>query len=188
MDEVVLARHGESETSARGIVGGDAPLSAAGRAQARALGERLRDVELDVCLVSAARRAVETAELALAGRAVPLELVPELGEIRFGAFAGRPLEEYREWVASRAPTEAPSGGESRVDTLRRFARAFRDVLARPERRLLVVAHGLTLRALLDERPQPVVAGAPYGAEVTLTRAELEHSVERVERWCESPAW
>ena len=28
MDEVVLARHGESETAAEGTVGGDAPLTA----------------------------------------------------------------------------------------------------------------------------------------------------------------
>jgi hypothetical protein len=29
MDDVVLARHGESETAARGVGGGDAPLTAA---------------------------------------------------------------------------------------------------------------------------------------------------------------
>jgi len=182
MDEVVLARHGESETSARGVVGGDEPLTARGREQARALGVELASLALDACLASPAVRARETAGLALAGREVPVELVPELGDIRFGAFEGRPLAEYRDWVAAHPPTEAPPGGESRVETLRRFASAFREILARPERVVLIVAHGLTIRAVLDERPRPIVADAPYGHAVQMSRAELEQAVQRLERW------
>jgi broad specificity phosphatase PhoE len=180
MDELVLARHGESESSARGVVGGDEPLTELGREQARSLGARLAQVPLGLCLTSAAVRARETAELALAGREVPVEVVPELGDIRFGAFEGRPLAEYRDWVAAHAPTEAPPGGESRVETLSRFAAAFRSILARPERVVLVVAHGLTIRAVLDDRPQPVVAGAPYGHSERLTRTSLEQAVRRLE--------
>jgi hypothetical protein len=91
-------------------------------------------------------------------------------------------------VAAHPPTAAPPGGESRVETLRRFAAAFGSILARPERYVLVVAHGLTIRAVLDARPQPVVAGAPYGHVERLTHAALEEAVRRLERWCESPAW
>ena len=39
MDDAVLARHAESEASARGVVGGDTPLTGRGRTQARALAE-----------------------------------------------------------------------------------------------------------------------------------------------------
>jgi broad specificity phosphatase PhoE len=188
MDELALARHGESETSARGLVGGDRPLTELGRAQARALGAELASFPAEICLTSAARRARETAELALAGRRVRLEIVPELGDVGFGSFDGRPLADYRNWVAAHTPTEAPPGGESRVETLWRFASAFRSILARPERYLLVVAHGLTVRAALDPSPQPIVAGAPYGRAERLTQAELEQAVRRLERWCESPTW
>jgi broad specificity phosphatase PhoE len=188
MDEVVLARHGESEASAAGLVGGDSPLTEAGRAQARVLGTTLASFPADVCLTSRARRARETAEIALAGREIGIESLAELGDVRFGAFDGKPLEDYREWVAGHVPTDAPPGGESRVQTLRRFARAFRSVLARSERHVVVVAHGLTIRAVLDDRPQPVVAGAPYGAAVRLTHAQLHAAVERLEHWCESPSW
>ena len=184
----MLARHGETETSARRIVGGDAPLTEAGQAQARALGAALVSFPADVCLVSAARRARETAELALAGRHVPIETVAELGDIGFGAWEGRPLEEYRAWVASHPPDEAPDGGESRVETLRRFVRAFRAVLRRPESHVLVVAHGLLLRAATDERPQPEVTGVAYGSHVRLTRPELEAAVARLDAWCEAPSW
>ena len=188
MDEVLLARHGESEASAAGVVGGDSPLTAAGRSQATLLGAQSASFPVDVCLASRALRARETAEIALAGRSVRIEVLDELGDVRFGAFDGRPLAEYREWVEAHPPADAAPGGESRAETLRRFARAFRAVLARPERHVLVVAHGLTIRAVLDERPRPVVAGAPYGASVQLTRGELQAAVERLERWCEDPSW
>jgi len=188
MDEVVLARHGETETSVRGVVGGDAPLTETGRAQARTLGAALADLPLEVCLTSEARRARETADLALAGRDVAREVLADLNDMAFGSFVGEPLESYRAWIASHPPTEAPPGGESRVETLRRFARAFRVLLARPERVLLVVGHGLALRSVLDERPQPEVTGVPYGSSIRVSHTELARAVERLDAWCEAPAW
>jgi len=188
MDDVVFARHGESETAARHVVGGDAPLTSAGQEQALELGRALAARPLDVCLTSAAIRAKETAALALTGRDVPCEIVDELGDIDFGVFTGGALEEYRTWIASHRPDEAPPVGESRVATLQRFVRAYRAVLARPEPHVLVVAHGLTLSALTDERPRPVVAGVAYGSSLQLTRDELAARVARLEQWCEAPAW
>lgn len=188
MDDVVLARHGESESSARRIVGGDAPLTEAGREQARLLGRELASLPFDVCVTSKAQRARETALLALAGRDVPREVDGAFGDIEFGAFAGGPLDAYRDWIASHSPAEAPAGGESRVATLRRFARAYRSLLDRPEPHVLVVAHGLTLSALTDERPRPMVAGVGLGSWLRLSREELATRVARLEEWCEAPAW
>jgi broad specificity phosphatase PhoE len=188
MDEVVLARHGETETTARGVAGGDAPLTAAGYAQARALGQTLAPLPVDVCFTSPARRARETAELALAGRDVPLELLPELDDIDFGSFTGAPLAAYRAWISTHPPTEAPPGGESRVETLRRFTRAFRAILVRPERVVLVVAHGLALQAARDEQPKPEVSGVPYGSWLQLTRVEVAQAADRLEAWCAAPRW
>jgi broad specificity phosphatase PhoE len=188
MDDVVFARHGESETAARRVVGGDAPLTAAGQEQALELGRELAAFPFDVCLTSAALRARETAALALARRDVRCEIVEELGDIDFGVFTGGSLEEYRTWIASHPPDEGPPGGESRVATLQRFVRGYHAVLARPESHVLVVAHGLTLSALADERPQPTVAGVAYGSSIQLTRNELAAQVARLERWCEAPSW
>jgi broad specificity phosphatase PhoE len=188
MDELLLARHGESEASADRVVGGDSPLTPVGREQARALGAGIASFPADICLTSGALRTRETAAIALAGRDVKIEIVRDLGDVQFGDFDGQPLDEYRAWVAGHPPSEAAPGGESRVDTLRRFAHAFRMLLSRTERHVLVVAHGLTIRALLDEQPQPAVAEAPYGQAVRLTHGELQTAVERVERWCKSPSW
>jgi broad specificity phosphatase PhoE len=71
MDDVVFARHGESETAARRVVGGDAPLTGVGQDQARTLGRELAASPFDVCLTSGAVRARETAAHALDGSAVP---------------------------------------------------------------------------------------------------------------------
>jgi broad specificity phosphatase PhoE len=188
MDDVVLVRHGESETAAVGVVGGDAGLTALGRDQACEAGRALAERPFDVCFASPARRARETAALVLEDRDVPQTVLPELADIDFGEFTGRPLQEYRTWIAEHDPAEAPPAGESRVDTLRRFCRAYRSLLARTETHLLVVAHGLTLSALIDDPPRPSVAGVAYGSSLELTRAELATSVARLERWCEAPAW
>ena len=184
MDDVVFVRHGESETAASGVVGGDAPLTALGREQARALAQGV----FDICFTSPGLRARETAALALEGREVPQMVLPELADIEFGDFAGGPLSEYRAWIAAHHPAAAPPGGESRVATLTRFCRAYRTLLERAERHLLVVAHGLTLSALTDDPPRPSVAGVPYGSSLELARAELAAAVARLERWCEAPAW
>jgi broad specificity phosphatase PhoE len=188
MNDVVLVRHGESETAAAGLVGGDGGLTALGREQALEAGRVLAGRPFDLCLTSPARRAQETADRVLEGRNVAQVVMPDLADIEFGTFSGEPLQEYRAWIASHDPAEAPPGGESRVDTLRRFCRAYRALLARAEAHLLVVAHGLTLSALTDDPPQPSVAGVPYGSGLELTRTELDTAVARLERWCEAPAW
>jgi probable phosphoglycerate mutase len=188
MDDAVFARHGESETAARRVVGGDAPLTAVGQEQARALGRELAAFPFGICITSGGLRAKETAAIALAGRGVPFEVDDRFGDIDFGVFAGSSLATYRAWIASHSPEDAPPGGESRVATLQRFVAAYRSLLDRPESHVAVFAHGLTLSALTDERPRPEVAGVPYGAWIRLDRAQLTGHVARLERWCEAPSW
>jgi len=187
MDDIAFARHGQSETSARGIVGGDAALTSRGRDEAAALGAELAALPFDVCVTSGAVRARETAAIALEGRDVPVEVMVELADIGFGCFEGEPLEAYRAWIAAHDPADAPAGGESRVATLRRYSAAYRRLLGRAEPHVLVVAQGLTLSALTDDPPRPLVAGVPYGSCLRLTRAQLEQEVARLEQWCEAPA-
>ena len=64
--KIILARHGETPWNAEGRYQGqeDIPLSPIGQAQARALGERLRDVRIDRAVASPLVRAVHTAQLA----------------------------------------------------------------------------------------------------------------------------
>jgi len=197
MDEVILARHGESELSVVGTINGDpgvaCALTATGEEQARRLGERLAGVEIDLCATSEFERAQQTADLALAGRDLPRLVLPEFNDVRFGGFEGKLLAEYRAWAAQNEPTtEAPGGGESRSGTVARYVRAYRTILDRPEEKIFVVAHGLPIRyvlnALEETDPAPLVEQVAYAEPYTLQRRELELAVERLERWAAAPAW
>jgi broad specificity phosphatase PhoE len=197
MEAVILARHGESELSVLGRTNGDpataCALTEAGREQARRLGRLLANDELGLCVVSEFQRAQETADLALEGRGVPRLVLPELNDIRFGEFEGHLLTEYRAWAHAHGPEEpAPGGGDSRAKTVRRYIRAYRTILARPEVTILVVAHGLPVRYVLDadngRNPAAAVAQVPYAEPFRLTAPELRSAVQRLDAWAAEPAW
>jgi broad specificity phosphatase PhoE len=197
MDEVILARHGESEFSVVGNVNGDPAIACAltptGEEQARRLGERLADVEIDLCVTSEFERVRQTADLALAGRDVPRLVLPELNDVRFGRFEGGTLADYRVWAAANDPTvEAPGGGESRSSTVGRYVRAYRTILERPERLVFVVTHGLPIRYVLNALehtdPAPIVEQVAYAEPHRLTSRQLEEAVDGLERWAAAPFW
>jgi broad specificity phosphatase PhoE len=197
MDEVILARHGESELSVVGTVNGDPAVACAltptGKEQARRLGERLAEIEIDLCATSEFERARETADLALAGRGIPRLVLAELNDVRFGEFEGRTLADYRTWAAENEPTaEAPGGGESRAATVARYVRAYRTILARPERTVLVIAHGLPIRyilnALEEMAPAPLVEQVAYAEPYVLDRAQFQRAADLLKRWAVRPAW
>jgi len=196
MRRVILARHGESQFSVRGVMNGDpglaGPLTEEGVEQARTLGEALRETPIDLCVVTEFERTTQTADVALEGRNVPRLVVPDLNDIHVGEFEGGLLETYRAWARDRSPVESPAGGESRAGVAERFARGFRRVLVRPEETVLVVAHGLPIRyvllALEGTEPRPLVESVDYATPYRLTRSDLEHAVERLELWVGDPVW
>jgi broad specificity phosphatase PhoE len=197
VERVVLARHGESELSLVGRTNGDPSLAVglteAGREQARELGRDLADEAIDLCVTSEFLRAQETADLALDGRQVPRLALAELNDIRFGEFEGRLLTEYRAWAHAHGPEDVcPGGGESRVETVTRYVRGYRVVLAQPEKNVLVVVHGLPVRYVLDavagRAPAAAVAQVPYATAYHVSRVGLEAAVARLEAWLLAPAW
>ena len=197
MKRVILARHGESERSVEGLTNGDPAvpvgLTATGGEEARRLGVELGDDSIDLCVTSEFERAQETADLALAGRDVPLLVLADFNDIRFGKFEGRPLTDYRAWAHAHGPEDiCPGGGESRAQTVARYVHGYRTLLARPEETILLVAHGLPVRYVLDalERRNPAarVAQVPYAEPFRFSAEELTAAVDLLEAWVRSPAW
>jgi probable phosphoglycerate mutase len=192
--ELVLARHGESEYSLKELVNGDpgvaCPLTPAGREQARALGAALGDV--DLVAVTEFERVRETADLALGDREVPRLVVPQLNDPRYGEFEGGALDAYREWVWGRGPLDAPAGGEHRGEIAARYAAGFRTLLERPEERILLVAHSLPIRYVLDAAegvsPRAKVGLVEYATPYSLTRERLERAVDVLDAWAASPVF
>jgi broad specificity phosphatase PhoE len=192
-----LARHGESERSRLGLTNGDprvpVPLTEEGRDQASRLGEQLRDEPIDLCVTSAFLRTQETAELALAGHAVPRLVLPDLDDIRFGDYEGLPLVDYRKWAHAHGPEDVvPGGDESRAETVARYVRAFRTILARPEHVALVVAHGLPIRYVLEaiegRNPAAKIEYVPYAEPFRLDADTLAEAVDRLDAWVGRPVW
>lgn len=197
MDELILARHGESEYSARTAVNGDPnlpnSLTPAGREQARRLGQLLARQPIDLCVTTEFPRTVETADLALAGRSVPRLVVADLNDPLAGAFEGKELAEYRAWAHSHGPLDVPpGGGESRAAAVSRYARGFALLLGRPERTLFVVGHSLPIAyvfaAARGREPAAAMGLVPYCEPQRLSVEGLEAAVRRLEKWVAAPAF
>ena len=86
--KIYFVRHGESEGNAKRELYGtrDYPLTEKGIADAKLVGEKLRDVPITRCYTSTLARAYTTAELALAGRDIEITRHDELMEQHFGIF------------------------------------------------------------------------------------------------------
>ena len=157
---LLLARHGETPWTAEGRYQGqeDIALSPVGEAQARALGERLREVHIDRAVSSPLSRSFRTAQFALGPeRAAILTTDDGLKEIAHGTWEGllaseihaRDPERLRTWREAPHEVLMPEG-ESLQHV---FDRAW-PALARAANglgdgdTLLVVAHDAVNRVLL----------------------------------------
>lgn len=148
-----MVRHGQSETNAAGVWQGqgDAALSAAGHAQARALAKRLQGRAYDLVLASDLRRASDTAGYL----ASDVEAASEWRELNVGSWDGL----SREQVEAQDPDALAAvrkgedvrlgGGESIREFDVRILEAFQKMIARldPDDSVLLVAHGGVIASL-----------------------------------------
>lgn len=156
MRELLVIRHGVTETNERGVFAGamDVPLSPGGIAKLRQ--SRALYPAADVFFTSGMLRARQSLR-ALYGD-VPRKDIADLGEYHFGAFEGRShaqlcAEEpqYRAWLAEDGDHIVCPGGESRQAFSMRIARGWRTLAAVPWDSLAVlVSHGGTLTVLMGQ--------------------------------------
>ena len=158
--KIILARHGETPWNAAGRYQGqiDIPLSENGQAQARKLGERLRDVAITRAVSSQLSRARTTAELALGDvRKNILQIDERLQEIAHGKWEGLLAQEIAEQdpITFKAWRDAPQSvhmpdGESLQQVLDRAWQGFATACEGlgDDDTLLVVAHDAVNRVLL----------------------------------------
>jgi broad specificity phosphatase PhoE len=142
---ILLARHGETDWNRDGRWQGwsDPPLNETGRAQARLLAEQLRSTPFGAVYASDLRRAAETAEIVAATHGLEVVADPGLREIDVGSWSGLTRDEIEErFKGERADGESREQHAARV-----LAAVERIARANPGRRILVVTHGGTMRAL-----------------------------------------
>jgi len=165
------------------------PLTEAGREEARELGRALADESVDLCLTSEFERTRETADLAVAGRDVERLVLSDLNDPDYGSFEGGPLDEYRAWARTHGSDEAPPGGESRQQIVRRYVRGFEQLLTRTEETILVVAHSLPVAYVVGGGEIPRVVPLVGHAEPhRLSVEQLGAAVRRMRSWLGAPTW
>ncbi len=149
----MLTRHAHSTLNVEGRINGDptvpVPLTADGRAEAARLGRQLAQLPLELCVHTRFGRTRETADAILAGRDVPRLEEPLLDDIDVGTLEGETIEAYHAWKHEHGRDEPFPGGESLDEAARRYATAFRRLVDRPERALLVVCHEIPVRYALN---------------------------------------
>lgn len=153
MKRIILVRHGESEwNSVRRLQGqADIALSARGEAQAAALRGTIEAMRPDQVVASDLLRARHTAALLGHPHA---RMSAAFREIDVGTWTGRPIadlvaEDEEAYLAWRAGTYAPPGGEIWADFRNRVTTGLAEALNTAGQKLLVVCHGGVIRALLD---------------------------------------
>jgi broad specificity phosphatase PhoE len=148
MREIWLVRHGETEWSRSGAHTGrtDIPLTAAGRANAAAVGRYLAGRQFALVLVSPMQRARETCRLAGYENAL---IDPDLSEWNYGDYEGHTTQQIQ---ADRPGwslwTDGVPNGETVAQMGARAARVIARALAiAGEGDVALFAHGHILRIL-----------------------------------------
>ena len=184
----LVARHGQSLFNVDKVVNGDPALdrglSEQGIEEAEHLAGQLAALPLDLVTVSPFSRALQTANIALAGRDVPHVVDEELGDVRIGELEGKSLDAYRAAPAHSNREERFPGGESLDEAALRYAAAFERLLARDEAVTLVVCHEIPVRYLANAAAGSGELNGPlrYAANATpylFGETSLRRGVERM---------
>jgi probable phosphoglycerate mutase len=158
------------------------PLTARGEQQARALGERLRDVAFALVLASPLARARRTAELAGFGDVLALDA--DLMELDYGAYEGRTTTEIqRERPGWSLWRDGFPGGETVEAAALRADRALARARA-ADGAVLLVGHGHLMRVLAS---RALTLAPTHGRHLALNPATLsivgsEHAAPALRLW------
>jgi 2,3-bisphosphoglycerate-dependent phosphoglycerate mutase len=159
MTQAYMIRHGATDWNAEHRWQGqtDVPLNEAGRAQAHALGEAFRGVEIDCVYSSDLSRARDTAAAVARSLGAPHRVDDLLRERSFGLWDGLTTSEIKEQYPDRfasycehRATETPPEGETWSELVARTTGAI-DRIASDNQggRVAIVAHAGPIRAFVD---------------------------------------
>lgn len=154
---LIMIRHGETEWNRQRRMQGqaDSPLSATGRAQARALAEKIAGTEFAALYASDLGRAYETARVIAQRTGSTLIADPRLRERSFGIFEGLTHEEMmRDFPHEHRlfrgidPDYAVPGGESARQCAVRAVGFLDEIIRRhADETVVAVTHGMVLASV-----------------------------------------
>lgn len=154
MTDFLLIRHAHNDWVNNRLAGWTpgVHLSAQGQEEAQALAKRLATHRLDAVYSSPLERAQETAACLVRERDLAVQVLDEVGEVRYGDWTGRELKALRKDPLWATVQQFPSlvrfpGGESLVEVQARVVAAVDSLRARhPDQVVAVVSHGDVIKA------------------------------------------
>lgn len=163
MINLYITRHGETQWNTEKRLQGwrNSPLTEKGIAQGNTLQEAIKKYKIRKIYTSPSERALKTALAARGTMPIPVELMDELKEMNMGDWEGRTIDE----IKIKEPEnfthywEAPNlfvknSGEDFEEILARSKRAIEKILEEEkEGNILIVTHGVTLKALMSHFSQ-----------------------------------
>lgn len=157
---IYLIRHGETEFNRRGVVQGsgiDSDLNELGYLQAKAFYDDYQDIKFDKIYTSKLRRTVQSVQEFI-NLGIPYQQFEGLNEISWGEKEGKVpnyledenyLEIIANWGNGKTDIPAATGGETPEQVLDRQKLAFKEIIARSDEKMILVAmHGRAIRILL----------------------------------------
>lgn len=171
---VYLGRHGQSEANVLRVFSNGLNkhgLTEKGRSQARLLGERFREKQIEGLYSSPILRAIQTSEIVSKVINKPFQVVSALAEFSVGEWEGKGDEVlweehhslFEKWLIKKDFTASNGRGENYLDIQRRFLPfIYHLVSAHSEKGdFLLIGHGGTTIAMLpcltqDLSPQEIL--------------------------------
>ncbi|WML55603.1 histidine phosphatase family protein [Neobacillus sp. PS3-12] len=161
MLNIYITRHGETQWNSENRLQGwkDSELTDNGKRNAVALGERLYQINFNTIYTSPIDRAVKTASLVCSDRNIPILFEDGLKEINLGDWEGKVKEEIEQtskqeffnfWNAPHLYNHEMHNGESFAALKSRVENVINRIIAdNKEGNILIVTHGVTIRAILS---------------------------------------
>lgn len=152
-----ITRHGQTQWNTEGRLQGwmNSPLTPRGLKGAEQLRDAVRNIDFDGVFTSDQYRAVKTAEIVVGDRDIEINKIMELREIAFGQWEGMKLVDIKEKYGKEfhnymnSPMEYRSyGGESIDELFDRVEKGLQIVVDSGAQNALIVAHGVTIKALV----------------------------------------
>lgn len=152
-----ITRHGQTQWNIERRLQGwnDSPLTRIGIKRAEELSNRLKGVNFDIVYTSDQFRAIRTADIIIGDSKVKRVQLDQLREIGFGSWEGMTLDEIEEryedefnLYLNEPENYDPADGESIVQLFHRVSSALDKIKSNGGNNILIVSHGVTIRALL----------------------------------------
>ena len=160
--KLYILRHGETEWNREDRVQGrmDSPLTEKGLEDIASMAEELSFIPIDICYTSDLPRAKKTAEGLINDRKIQIIEEEALRELPLGPWEGKLFKEVQKDPLSVVYFETPDqfslpGLENFHDLYEAMGKFIRKLEKDPKDHVLIVAHGVSIRALIN-----VLEGVP----------------------------